>query len=135
MVVADEDDRMLECVRRIFSSIALMTYASDTFSTVELPADQRSEWSNNFRRLVLSANITSHSVTSILSLLSASVTNGQPLPPYLQMPRPFEFLEKLQAMDRDVLSVRHMIEPEYSAFVVVNFCAEALSSDLAKVAQ
>lgn len=62
------------------------------------------------------ANLTSQTVTSLLSLLSSSVTNGNALPPYLRTPEPYALAERLENIDRDILSVKHIAEPGYASF-------------------
>lgn len=44
----------------------------------------RHQWLNDLGTLINSVNPTSHQITSILSLLSGSVTQGAALPPYIQ---------------------------------------------------
>lgn len=85
--------------------IALMAYASTTFSIHDRDGEV-SQWSKDFRKLLTSVNATSHQITSLLSLLSSSLSSGQPLPPYLEMPNPFHFLKKLESIDPDLLSIR-----------------------------
>ena len=86
-----------------------------------------------FRRLMLESNMTTRSITSILSLLSGSIKNGQPLPPYLKTLKPYELSEKLVAMDNDILSVRHINEPCYAALAVVQISSRCVIADLAKL--
>lgn len=120
---------MIECVRRILISAALMAHTSDTL--VDSGShDGQSQWANDFRGIAQSVGETSHGITLTLSLLSSSLTNGQPLPPFFETPKPFEFVERLQAIDKSILSVRHIAEPEYSAFVVIQLCAESLNINL-----
>ena len=66
----------------------------------------------------------------MLSLLSASVTNGQPLPPYMTAPHPFYFTKKLEAMDPDILSARHIDEPEYAIFAVFQVASRCIIFEL-----
>jgi hypothetical protein len=80
-----------------------------------------------------SANITTHQVTSLLSLLSASIRNGQSLPPYLRPPRPYGLSSKLEEMDADILSVRHIAEPGYAAFAVIQIASRCIIADLEKL--
>ena len=61
------------------------------------------------------------------------MTNGQALPPYLDMPKPFEFVNKLKSLDPDLLSIRHIAEPEYSAFAVVQICAATVNADILRL--
>ena len=107
-----------------------MSYASATFSTHGMDAAEPSQWSKDFRTLLRSVDTTSHRITSLLSLLSSSLTHGQPLPPYLEMPKPYHFVKQLESIDADLLSIRHVAEPEYSAFAVLQVCGQAVNKDL-----
>jgi len=107
--------------------MALIGYASKTFVGED---DSTSKWSENFRRLMIEANVTTREVTSLLSLLSASIKNGQELPPYLKTPKPYGLSEKLATMDSDILSVRHVNDPAYSAFAVTQICSRCVVGEL-----
>lgn len=111
--------------------MALIGYASQDFARDD--DECASKWSDDFRRLMLESNMTSHRITSILSLLSGSIKNGQPLPPYLETPKPCELSEKLVAMDNDILSVRHINEPGYAALAVVQISARCVVADVDKL--
>jgi hypothetical protein len=80
-------------------------------------------------------NVTSNQITSTLSLLSSSLINGQPLPPHLELPQPFGFVKKLENIDHNILSVRHIEEPEYSAFAVIQICGGCIVHDIEKLAE
>jgi hypothetical protein len=110
-----------------------MAYASSTLSLNDKPAGDHTAWSNDFRRLVTDAHTTSNQITSILSLLSSCLSNGQALPPYLEMPQPFAFVRRLESIDKNILSVRHIGEPEYSAFAVLQICGGSVTADLEKL--
>ena len=66
----------------------------------------------------------------MLSLLSAAVTNGQPLPPYLTPPSSYKLSEKMEKVDPGILSVRHITEPAYSAFAVTQVASTLIGHDL-----
>lgn len=72
-------------------------------------------------------------MTSLLSLLSSSLLHGRALPPYLTMPPEGRYVKRLNAIDHDILSIRHIAEPEYSAFAVIQICGACLHSELAKI--
>ena len=93
-------------------------------------SDHRLEWLRSFRALVADTNVTSQAITTLLTLMSASVANGQPLPPYLRVPEPFRWTEELDGMDRDLLSVRHIAEPGYATFSVTQLGVKCVIDDL-----
>jgi hypothetical protein len=92
-----------------------------------------SNWFNNFCRIVEAANVTSHEATSLLALLSSSITTGQPLPPYLSTPHPYELSRTMKQIDDDILSVRHIAEPGYAAFAVLQISTSCINMDLEKL--
>ena len=66
-------------------------------------------------------------------LMSSSLGSAQPLPPYVELPEPFQFVKMIEKVDRDILSVRHIAEPEYSAFAVMQIANTSLNADLAEL--
>lgn len=126
---------MIDCVRRIFVATSLIAHASETLAARGPDDSEQSQWSQDFRKVILSISQNTHRFTSTLSLLSASLSNAQPLPPFLELPKEFEFIERLEAVHPDILSVHHIAEPEYSAFVVIQICAESMNKNLAQLTQ
>ena len=111
-----------------------MSYSSITFQeSSDTNEQERSMWSNDFRRLLSNVNPQASRVTSLLSLLSSSLSNNQPLPPYLEKPVPFKFVKSMEAIDADILSIRHIAEPEYSAFAVMQVVSQCVNTDLEKL--
>lgn len=92
-----------------------------------------SAWMHDFRRLVATAKVTTHEVTSLLCLLSASITNRQPLPPYLKTPRPYSFSKRLEALDKDILSIKHIAEPGFAAFAVLQISTRCIVGDVERL--
>lgn len=111
--------------------MALIAFASQTFAN---PMDEsQTVWNNDFRRLISRVNLTSHEITSLLSLLSAAITNGSPLPPYMQAPQPYRLSHKLEELDKDILSLRHIAEPGYAAFAVIQIATRCIIKDIEKL--
>ena len=96
------------------------------------PAVQ-TQWLKDLAHLTAQTDVTSHSITTLLSLVSASVANGQALPPYLEPPHPYNLLETLERQDKEILSISHIEEPGYSAFAVMEVASNMISDDLAKL--
>lgn len=76
------------------------------------------------------ASHTTSTVTTLLSLLSASLSNGQPLPPGLVAPSPYGLAESLDQLDSELLSINHVAEPGYAAFAVIQIGLTSLIDDL-----
>lgn len=113
----------------IVNYLSLLSYASEALS--KLGADESdSAWIHDFKALITQARITTHEITSVLCLLSASITNRQPLPPYLKTPRPYSFSKRVEALDKDILSIKHMAEPGYAAFSVLQISTRCIVGDV-----
>ena len=85
------------------------------------------------RRLLSSITTTTQEVTSTLALLSAAVKNGHPLPPYLKAPVAYGLSDKLEAIDRNILSLDHAAEEGYASFAVAQVVSSLISQDLEKL--
>jgi hypothetical protein len=108
--------------------MSLISYASQTYAD-EAPGE-RTEWSNAFRLLMNSISPISHETVMLLTILSSSIREGRPLPPYMPRPRPFSLSQRLESLDPRILSVRHINEPGYAAFAVLQLAARCIGADL-----
>lgn len=117
----------------ILNYMSLISYASKNLCENPTEASTQKSWLRDLSRLVTSVNVTSHEITSTLALLSASVSTGSPLPPYLQPPQAFKLSEKLEALDADILSVNHISEPGYASFAVMQTASSLISDDMRKL--
>ncbi|KAL6721682.1 hypothetical protein ACLMJK_000786 [Lecanora helva] len=126
---------ILQEVHNILNYLSLMSYASRSLVHENNSPNNPNQatWLQDFSRLVGSISVTSHEITSILTLLSAAVTNGNSLPPYLKPPRAYELSRKLEELDADILSITHVAEPGYSAFAVIQIASSLVSDDLGKL--
>jgi hypothetical protein len=55
------------------------------------------------------------------------------LPPYLKAPEGYQLSKKLEAVDHDILSLRHIAEPGYAAFAVMAISTRCIHMDLEKL--
>ncbi|KAL9073282.1 MAG: hypothetical protein Q9157_004813 [Trypethelium eluteriae] len=122
---------ILKRVETIQNYTALLSYSSRTFHAMK--AEDETQWIQDFRQLLKSASLTSYENTSLLSLLSSSITTGQPLPPYLKTATPYALTENLEGMDRDILSIRHLAEPGYAAFAMMQITTRCVVADIGKL--
>lgn len=98
--------------------------ASSTLST-------ESTWAKDFNQVMSTLELTSHGVTSLLAILSGAITSGRPVPPYLRVPEAYHLGEALEGVETDVLNTKHVCEPGYSAFAVMQLSTTMLAEDLA----
>ncbi|KAH6642029.1 hypothetical protein C7974DRAFT_468480 [Boeremia exigua] len=147
---ADDYAAIIGLVNNIVNYTALLGYASQAFTHPVLnpssdppspsaaapspdPLQASPQWFTDFRRVTADANVTSHEITTLLSLLSSAIQNGQPLPPYLKAPQNYHLSRQLQAVDADILSLRHIAEPGYAAFAVMAISTQCISMDIEKL--
>ena len=128
-------DHIITCAERVLTYTALIGFASASFAPGVEGSGQdgsaaETEWQRDFRRLLASLAPTSHQITSRLALLSSSVANGQPLPPYMRPLEPYHLLRRLEAIDAELLSVKHIDEPGYAAFAVLQIASRSVVSDV-----
>jgi hypothetical protein len=134
---------IIRSMQNIFNYMTLISYSTRTFSPnpsstsptspMEPSEEDVEPWIHTFRLFIRSLSITSHSITSMLSLLSASVTNAQPLPPYLRAPSPYHLGEQLQIANLEILGIEHVTEPCYSAFAVCQVASSLVSEELERL--
>ena len=120
--------------------MSLISYATQTWSTPSFPHSGSSTpshhaWLEDLAVLLNEAGPTTHSFTSNLALLSASVTQGSALPPYMQLPKPYGLSRKLEKLDKGILESRHMQEPGYSAYAVMQVASSLVTDDLKRLVE
>jgi hypothetical protein len=118
--------------------MALMAYTTQTWSNSDSSNKKmasRTQWSNDLTSLIRSVEPTSHSITSILSLLSASVSQGSALPPYMQLPEAYALSRRLENLDKSILSAKHVEEPGYSAYAVMQVASSLVMDDLRRLVE
>lgn len=45
-------------------------------------------------------------------------------------PKPFALTSRLEELDKDILSIRHVNEPGYAAFAVLQLCTRSIGIDV-----
>lgn len=114
--------------------LTLMSYTTRSWSGhSDDKTDVRSQWFRDLVTVMDNVEPASHQVTSILALLSASVTQGNALPPFLSPPPPYNLNRRLEALDKGILDSRHITEPAYSAYAVMQVASSLVSDDLARL--
>jgi hypothetical protein len=111
----------------------MISYVTETFD--DFPTDDHHQaasetWLKDFKQLIASLQLTSQNVTSLLSIVAAAISTGKPLPPYLKAPKPIRLSQMLESLDSDILSPRHVLEPGYAAFGVMQVATAMLADDL-----
>lgn len=123
----------------ILNYLTLMSYATQSWTQdgdalfPNTTHNSRRAWLDDLSTLVDSVGATSHHITSVLSLLSASVKQGSALPPHLELPQPYNLSRRLEALDKGILDSRHVEEPGYSAYAVLQVASSLITDDLARL--
>jgi hypothetical protein len=132
-------------MQSMLNFMSLVSLASSTFSDIRhdypYTASQAKKgyqqhgqrWLSSFRHLLPQTTLTSQELTTMLSLLSGSVAAGIPLPPYLKVPEAYALEQRLDALDKDLLSIRHIAEPGYASFAVMQVGSRCIIDDLKRV--
>jgi hypothetical protein len=111
----------------------MIAYVTESFQV--LPNENNTQnttgvWFQDFKHLIISLQLTSQEITSLLSIVAASISTGRPMPPYLKAPQSIHLGQLLDSMDTDILSTRHVLEPGYAAFAVMQVSSTMLGDDL-----
>ncbi|TVY38822.1 Uncharacterized protein LSUB1_G004247 [Lachnellula subtilissima] len=126
----------------ILNYLTLISYATRSWSDASCgPAypnattAARRAWLSDLSLLMDTVKPTSHSITSTLALLSAAVLQGSALPPYMVLPEPYNLSKRLEALDKGILDARHVEEPGYSAYAVMQVASGLVTDDLARLVE
>lgn len=131
-------EELITSIRNVFTYLSLIVYSSSAFTKEpdgqsQEEIEEEVQWLRDFRAFAADTKVTSHEVTTNLCLLSASVRNSQPLPPYLQAPRPFSVGDKMDEIDPSLLGVQHFAHPCYAAFAVGEVASAFVTAEMAKI--
>ncbi|KFZ19176.1 hypothetical protein V501_00789 [Pseudogymnoascus sp. VKM F-4519 (FW-2642)] len=111
----------------------MTAHASETFRVLPIADNTQNtpgSWLKDFKRLISSLQLTSQEVTSLLAIVASAISTGRPMPPYLKAPQFMNLRQLLNRMDGDILSTRHVLEPGYTAFAVIQVSSTMLRDDL-----
>ncbi|KAJ5979646.1 hypothetical protein N7481_006944 [Penicillium waksmanii] len=129
-------DDIISEIQRILTSMSLMAHTTQCLDVLSLESEHAGhkgddQWMARLAEIALkSADFNSHHITSLLCLLSAAIMNSQPLPPYLSTPDSFPLARQMQKIDDELLSIRHIGDPSFSAFVALEVLRSVVSFSL-----
>ena len=120
--------------------VSLISFATQTWSATASPHPDSStpshrEWLEDLAVLLNEVGPTTHIFTSTLALLSASVTQGSALPPYIAVPEPYGLSRRLEELDKGILDTKHVEEPGYSAYAVTQVASSLVTDDLKRLTE
>ncbi|KAJ5548355.1 hypothetical protein N7513_005589 [Penicillium frequentans] len=129
-------DNIISEIQRILTSMSLMAHTTQSLEVLGIESessggDNGDKWKARLAEIALqSTDFNSHRITSLLCHLSASIANAQPLPPYLSTPDSFPLARQLHQIDDELLSIRHVRDPAFSAFVSLEVLRSVVSFSL-----
>ncbi|KAL8243718.1 hypothetical protein R6Q59_009976 [Mikania micrantha] len=130
VTMADEVDRVITYMNVvIFVSAYFQSYLHNLSRR---PLDMGS-WESGVDALHIACKSMSRQVASLIHILASSVTNNQPLPPYLETPEPFGVSKKMRELRPDLMDIRHADEEGYKAFGVIEVSVAMLTKSLDKI--
>ncbi|KAL9082992.1 MAG: hypothetical protein Q9159_006051 [Coniocarpon cinnabarinum] len=124
-------NEMTDRLERTMRVMSLIGYASTSFRQTHTDAENgNAEWLDSFKKLLKEVDPTSHAISMRLQVLSGCLQEGRPLPPYIPRFEPFHLAQRIYAIDKDVLSFKHLAEPGYAAFAVMQIASKVLVEEL-----
>jgi hypothetical protein len=112
--------------------LSLMSHTTQSWTQAEFGSRA---WLTDLTALVDQVGPTSHEMTSILTVLGAAVRQGSALPPYMRMPGPYQLSRRLSRLDGGILSSKHVAEPGYSAYAVMQVASSLIHDDLRRLVE
>lgn len=111
---------------------ALLGYAAKCFTPEN---ESQHQWELDMLTLLKEIHTKSHGVTTRLCLLANCISTATALPPFLQPLEPFGLINQLQALDKEILGVRHITEPGYAAFAVMQIASRTMIIEINKLTE
>lgn len=130
-------DALISETQRMLTAMALMAHTTQNLSTqhpkhhTHQQTQNETPWSTHLARLTqTSPTFNSHAPTSLLCHLSASLTNAQPLPPFLAAGDSFPLAREMRKVDGKLLSIRYIEDSGFSAFVALEMLRSVVGVSL-----
>jgi hypothetical protein len=129
-------DNIISEIQRILTSMSLMPHTTQKLDALSVDSEHPepesdSQFMAQLAEIILkSADFNSHRITSLMCHLSAAIMNAQPLPPYLSTPDSFPLARQMQRIDGELLNIRHVEDPAFSAFVSLEVLRSIVSFSL-----
>ncbi|KFY97139.1 hypothetical protein V498_02242 [Pseudogymnoascus sp. VKM F-4517 (FW-2822)] len=123
---------IIEEIQTIVNYLALIGFASETF----IAARKESHcpvWLTEFAKSRPETSIEAHKTASLLILLSASVKNGEPLPPYLEVPTNSHLSKQVHGDKLDNITFENLDEPGFRALAVIKLAQSCVTDSLKRI--
>lgn len=116
--------------------ISLLSYATQVWEAEGLTkygfahTPESAIWLADLSKLIETINPIEEGITSILCQLSAAVSTGRALPPHTRTTTPYRLSERLRTLDPEILHLKHMLEPGYSAHAVMEIISSMITHNI-----
>lgn len=111
--------------------MALMAQTTAKFHGSATSAQREDKWRQSLAQRIASTSFNSHTTTSLLCHLSAAVSNGLALPPYLS---PFFGLaQELEDFNPSLVDIRNANNASFTAFASLEVLNAVVSQSLTKI--
>ena len=136
---------LISLCEEVCTAMAVIGYSSASFLRVEEDAAAHLEngngktatrperWLNEFRDLLGTVDSTSEEITDALVMLSNHMQTGSPFPPHTKAPEPFQMATRISDVNADLLTVTHLTEPGYAAFVTMAMAGRGINTALGRM--
>jgi hypothetical protein len=124
-------DNIISEIQSIVISMALMAKIPESLG--DIPTQQEQRWLRQLASAIEATDFNSHNITSLLCHLSAAVSTGTALPPYLSPPEPFPLARKLQKLNDGLLNRRNAQDPAFCAFASLEVLSSMVNKNLTKL--
>ncbi|OBT67378.1 hypothetical protein VE03_03053 [Pseudogymnoascus sp. 23342-1-I1] len=125
---------IIDEIQNIVNYLALIGFASKTFIAArkESPSPV---WLTEFAKSRPETSMQAHKTTSLLILLSASIKNGKPLPPYLEVPTDSHLSEQVHGDKADNITFQNLNEPGFRALAVIKLAQSSVADSLIRIVE
>lgn len=129
-------DAITSEIQDIVISLTLMTQRLNCLPDPSLSRkhlEKEDGWIRQLSKAVKSTDFDSHAVTSVLCHLSAAVSNGLKLPPYLSPRGKFPLARKVKQLNDSLLHVTNSDDPAFAEFAYLEVLSSLMDSNLTKL--
>ncbi|KAK5203043.1 hypothetical protein LTR41_011230 [Exophiala xenobiotica] len=125
-------NRVAPEIQTILISMALMAQTIRSLGGSS-PKRQEENWLQHLSQAIKSTNFNSHVTTSLLCHLSAAVSYGIALPPYLSPPAPLGLARELRNLSAELMDIKHADDSSFSAFASLEVLSAIISASLSRL--
>ena len=121
-------DSIISEIQSIVISMALMAKIPE--GPKEPSSQNEQQWLRQLGSVIESTDFNSHHITSLLCHLSAAVSTGTALPPYLAPPEPFPLGRKLRKLNTGLMDRKNAQDAAFLAFASLEVLSSMVNKNL-----